>query len=570
MLYSLHAENLAVIKCADVDFSRGFSAFTGETGAGKSVLIGALSLLLGAKADKDLIRTGERAATVSALFGVTSDAVREKLEEYGVYTDEEGNILVQRSLYREAPSAVRINGRPVGLSVLRALMPLLINVHGQQQTHTLADASSHLTLLDAYAENQEYLKNYREHYEVYGNKCRAEQALLETMRERERRMEMLRYQIADIDTVSPYDGEEEDLVDRKVKLKSRERILKNTDFVFRALKGSEKGNASYLMDRCASALLQLSDVIPACAEYSEQLSDMVYRVNDIAEEMLAVQEDMEPGGKEDINDIEARLDAISKLKRKYGLTVKDVLAYRASAEEELCALENAEEHIALLEKEKQTAYQAAEHIGGILHERRMEAAKRLAEQVKNTLRFLDMPKVTFFASVKQERRGEETVLFSDGIDHVEFYISANSGAEAQPMAKIASGGELARIMLALTCALADKQDVSVLVFDEIDAGVSGKTARKIGMRLSELSKKVQVICVTHSAQIASLSDTHYLIKKGETDGSTQTVVCPLDEIGRINELSRILGGLQVSQAQRQAAKDMLHAADASWEDVETE
>ncbi|MBQ7315427.1 MAG: DNA repair protein RecN [Clostridia bacterium] len=571
MLYSLHVENLAVIKCADIDFSKGFSALTGETGAGKSVMIGGISLLLGAKAEKELIRTGEAAAMVSGLFGGLRDSAIEKLDACGVYPDEEGNILVQRTLQREGPSQVRMNGRSVSLSVLRAVMPALINIHGQHDTHTLSDPATHLPLLDAYAENEEYLKIYREHYEVYEKRSREGRALVEKLNERERRMEMLRYQIADIDAVDPHEGEEEELVDRKVKLKSSERILKNTDFVFRALKGSEKGSASYLLERSATALSQLTDVIPSCTEYSERLRDMVYQISDIAEEVYAIKEELEADGQDDINDIEARLDAISKLKRKYGLTVSDVLAFRASAAEELASLENADERIFALEKEKKAAYDAAVAAAAVLHERRTEAARRLETQIKDTLRFLDMPKVIFFASLKEDHRGGEVVLLPDGTDRVEFYISANSGADAQPMSKIASGGELARIMLALTCALADKQSVSTLIFDEIDAGVSGKTARKIGMRLRDLSRTVQVICVTHSAQIASLSETHYLIKKGEEDGRTQTRVCSLDEAGRIEELSRILGGLRVSAAQREAARDMLHAADAStWEDVATD
>ncbi len=561
MLYSLHVENLAVIKCADIDFSSGFSALTGETGAGKSVIIGGISLLLGAKAEKELIRTGEDTAMVSGLFGALPPSAAEKLNSYGVYPDEEGNILVQRTLHRDAPSQVRLNGRSVSLSLLRAIMPSLVNIHGQHDTHTLADAATHLPLLDTYAENEEYLKLYREHYDVYQARDKELRTLTEQLHERERRMEMLRYQMADIDSVAPREGEEEELVERKVKLKSSERILKNTDFVFRALKGSDKGNAVYLLERSATALSQLSDVIPACADYTERLRDMVYQLSDIAEEVYAIREDLEADGREDINDIEARLDAISKLKRKYGLTLTDVLAFRASAERELSSLEHADERIGSLEKEKRAAYEAALSAAEQLHTRRVDAAQRLQAQIKDTLQFLDMPKVVFFASIKQEYRAAQAVLLPDGIDRVAFYISANSGADAQPMAKIASGGELARIMLALTCALADKQATSTLIFDEIDAGVSGKTARKIGIRLRELSRDVQVICVTHSAQIASLSATHFLIRKGEEDGKTQTNVCVLDEAGRVDELSRILGGLSVSEAQRAAARDMLRGVD---------
>ena len=562
MLYSLHVEHMAVIQSADVDLSRGFTAFTGETGAGKSVMIAGLSLLLGMKADREIIRTGETTALVSALFGDLSEGVLAALSELAVYPDDEGNILVQRTVSRDGPSQVRMNGRSVGLAVLKAVMPQLLSIHGQNDTHALSEPESHRVLLDAYAENEEYLRRYGEQYEIYEGVRREMQTLSAQMHERERRIEMLQYQLKDIDAVSPHEGEEEELVDRKVKLKSSERILKNTDFAFRALRGSEKGSVGYLLDRTAAALSQIADVIPPCAEYAERLRDMAYQVTDIAEEVYAVREDIEGEGREDINDIEERLDRISKLKRKYGLTVKDILAYKEKAEQELQALENADDRIRELEARKKAAYREAEAAAAVLHERRTGAAKQLEAQVKETLAFLDMPKVVFFASIKEDYKGGERVLLPSGCDRVEFYISANSGADPQPMAKIASGGELARIMLSLKCALADKQSVSTLIFDEIDAGVSGKTARKIGMKLRELSRTVQVLCVTHSAQIASLSDAHLLIQKTDENGTATTCIRPLDRDGRLAELSRILGGLEVTEAQHRAAEDMLLAADA--------
>ncbi len=561
MLYSLHVENMAVIRSVDMDFRRGFSAITGETGAGKSVMIAAISLLIGAKAERDIIRTGEMQAQVSGLFGELPDAALRQLAELGVYPDEEGNILVQRTVSREAPSQVRMNGRSVALATLKAVMPEMLSIHGQNDTHALADPESHGTLLDLYAENGEYLKAYREQYDVYERTRREMESLKGQMHERERRMEMLRYQLQDIDAVAPRDGEEEELVDRKVRLKSSERIRKHADFAFRALKGSEKGSVAYLLDRTATALSQIADVVTPCADYAERLRDMLYQVSDIAEEIYAVQEDLEGEG-EDINDIEERLERLSRLKRKYGLTLADVLAYKARAEAELYELTHAEDRIEELEARLKAVYEDAVKKACILHDRRTEAAGQLEKLVKDTLSFLDMPKVVFFASIKEEYKGGQRVLYPNGCDRMEFFISANSGADPQPMAKIASGGELARIMLALKCALADKQSVHTLIFDEIDAGVSGKTARKIGMKLKELAREVQVLCVTHSAQIASLADTHFLIRKTDEDGSTQTHMQTLDREGRLAELSRILGGLEVTAAQRRAAEDMLAATDA--------
>lgn len=562
MLYSLHVENMAVIRSADIDFHRGFSAITGETGAGKSVMIAGISLLMGGKAERDIIRTGEVQAQVSGLFGDISAAALAQLAELGVYPDEEGNILVQRTVSREAPSQVRMNGRSVSLATLKTVMPEMLSIHGQNDTHALADPESHCVLLDLYAENAEYLKAYREQYEIYERTRRETEALKGQMHERERRMEMLRYQLQDIDAISPKDGEEEELVDRKVRLKSSERIRKHADFAFRALKGSEKGSVAYLLDRTATALSQIADVVTPCADYAERLRDMLYQVSDIAEEVYAVQEELEGEGREDINDIEERLDKLSRLKRKYGLTLADVIAYKDGAEAELYELEHAEDRIEELETRLRAVYADAVQKALVLHERRAAAAKQLETLIKDTLSFLDMPKVVFFASIKEEYKGGERVLLPNGCDRIEFFISANSGADPQPMAKIASGGELARVMLALKCALADKQSVRTLIFDEIDAGVSGKTARKIGMKLRELAGEVQVICVTHSAQIASLSDAHFLIRKTDEGGSTQTHIHALDREGRLAELSRILGGLEVTAAQRRAAEDMLLATDA--------
>jgi DNA repair protein RecN (Recombination protein N) len=374
--------------------------------------------------------------------------------------------------------------------------------------------------------------------------------------------EILEYQIKDIDSLSLKEGEEEELVEKKVKIKNSEKITKNSEFAFKALKGSEKGSVSYLLDRTAQALSQLSGIVPQYDEYSVRLKDILYQVDDIAEEVYAVIADMDEDPTETLNSIESRLDKISKLKRKYGLTVSDILAFREKTARELELIDNSEGILKELGIRLDKAYTKAVQLADIIHEKRVKFAKSLEGGVKNTLEFLDMPKVVFFASIKESYDGERKKLGRYGYDSVEFYISANRGAEPQPISKIASGGELARIMLALKGIISDKDSVNTVIFDEIDAGVSGKTARKIGIKMLGLSGTLQLLCVTHSAQIASLADKHYLIGKSDVNGATETYVRELDKDGRIAELSRILGGIDVTEAQRAAAVDMLNEKDS--------
>ena len=557
MLLSLHIENLAVIKNIDIDFSSGFMVLTGETGAGKSIIIDSINLLLGAKADKELIRTGESFAMVSGVFSRFSPTASDLLADAGISCDDEGNILVQRTISSDGRSTIKINGRTVTLLVLRSIGPALVNIHGQSDTAALLDSKNQLDLIDVYAGNEELLKEYSSAYCAL-EKIRGEiKTISEKEHERERLSEILAYQINDIDSYSLSDGEEEELVERKLKIKNSEKINKNAGFVFKALKGSEKGSVAFLLDKSATALAQISDVIPKFSEYSETLRDYLYQIEDIAEEVYDQFSNIDEDPEESLNQIESRLDKISKLKRKYGLTIKDILAFRERAADELETLENSEQLLKKLEKEENEAYISALAIADTLHERRVCAAEKIEREVKVTLEFLDMPKVIFYTSIKEEFELGKKILTSVGSDNVEFYISANRGADAQPLSKVASGGELARVMLALKSVIADKDGVSTVIFDEIDTGVSGKTARKIGIKMLDLSKSMQIFSVTHSAQIASLADIHFLISKSDVNGATETAVRVLDRAGRIQELSRILGGIDVTDAQKRAAQDML-------------
>ncbi len=557
MLLSLHIENIAVIKCVDFDFRPGFMVLTGETGAGKSIVIDSINLLLGAKSERELIRTGAPSAMVSGLFGDLSDGITARLSDIGIDIGEDGTILVQRILTSDGRSKINVNGRTVSLALLKSITPLLVNIHGQSDTASLMDSKNHLELLDTYAKNGDILSEYSSAYAELEAIRREISDITAKARESARLKEILEYQIADIDSLSLRDGEEDELIEKKVKIKNSEKITRNSEFVFKALKGSEKGSVSYLLDRSVTALSQLADVVPNYREYSERLRDVLYQVDDIAEEVYAVLGDSEGDPEDALNKIEARLDKISKLKRKYGLTVSAVLAFRDKAVADLETLENSDALLKSLVNKERAAYKRALSLADKLHDSRAMASKGLEGAVKETLEFLDMPKVVFFVSMREQYSGEDKVLTPYGSDTVEFYISANRGSDAQPLSKIASGGELSRIMLALKSVIADKDGIPTIIYDEIDAGVSGKTARKIGIKMLDLSKSAQLFCVTHSAQIASLADLHFLISKSDINGATETGVRELDMDGRVAELSRILGGIDITESQRAAAIDML-------------
>lgn len=558
MLHSLHIENIAVIKHVELEFSNGFMVLSGETGAGKSIIIDSINLILGAKADKELVRHGESCATVSALFTDLSDNTVRLCEELGVALDEEKSLLVSRTFGIDGRSSVKINGRTVNLSILKQIAPGLVNIHGQSDSGALQDPEKHIDIIDVYASSKDLLDGYRDVYYRLEKTRRDIQDITKKESERERLKEILSYQIKDIDAVKLREGEEDELIDKKVKIKNSEKITKNSEFAYRALRGSEKGSAAYLIDRSITALMQLAGVIPAYEEYAERLREALASVEDVAEEVNAFLDDFDEDPTETLNAIESRLDKISKLKRKYGATVEAILEFRNNAKAELDTLENYEGTLETLKKEEDRLYAEALIIADKLHKQRLECAETLRVKICDILEFLDMPGVVFYANIDSEESDGRKVLNKDGYDRVEFYLSANKGAEPQSLAKIASGGEIARVMLAIKSVIADKDGVSSVVFDEIDAGVSGKTARKIGLKMMDMASGLQIFCVTHSAQIASLADIHFLISKGDVNGATETSVRALDYDGRVKELSRILGGINVTESQRAAAIDMLN------------
>ena len=488
MLISLHIENIAVIKNIDFDFSQGFMVLTGETGAGKSVVIDSINLLLGSKAERELIRSGQQQAMVSGLFADLSPRTVTGLTELGIDIPDDGEILSQRTVSADGKSRAMINGRSISLSMLKSITPLLVSVHGQTDTASLQDSKNHLDILDVYADIGELKSEYQAAYATLESIRKEIRDVSEKLSESERLKEILEYQIKDIESANLKEDEEDVLIEKKAKLKNSEKITKNSEFVFKALKGSEKGSVSYLLDRSMAALNQISDVVPDFAEYADRLRECLYQVDDIAEEVYAIIDDIDGDPTATLNKIESRLDKISKLERKYGSTIKDVLAFCNKAKQELETLENSDGILKSLRQKEKKAYNEALALAKKLHENRVVAAKNLEEAVKDTLEFLDMPKVVFFASLRETFKGEECVLNRDGADVIEFYISANRGADPQPLAKIASGGELSRIMLALKSVISNKDGIPTVIYDEIDTGVSGKTARKIGIKMLSLSK----------------------------------------------------------------------------------
>ncbi len=554
MLLSLFIENIAVIRRLELDLEAGFTAMTGETGAGKSVILDSIKLLLGGKFDRELLRYGEETASVSAIFGHLGARALEALSEADILPDEDGCIQVQRTVTADGKSRSRINGQSVSLTVLRGVSKYLIDIHGQRENLTLMDERSYTAILDGYAGASEELAAYRT---CYGRLEEIRHRLSELDRgeaERLRLCEMLRFQIADIDAVSPKPGEDEALAEKELRIKNRERISRQTGLVYRALRGAERGSVSELLQKSVAALEPLSGLLPDIDKLCEELNDCRYKIEDVAERVYDMSDADEGDPTVLIDKIEGRLDAFSKLKKKYGATIEEVLAFRDSAKARLLELDASDDTVAELRADEKRLTDEAIAAGKRLHAVRAKGAKELEKAITEILLYLDMPKVVFRIPVTL-RTGSP--LGKDGIDEVEFVMSANAGDIPRPLSLVASGGELARTFLALKCVLAEKSLTPTMIFDEIDAGVSGKTARKIGFKLCELSRGTQVFCVTHSAQIASLADTHCRISKCEKNGKTETEIAVLDREGRLGELSRILGGTRISEIQRSAAADLL-------------
>ncbi len=561
MLSSLHIENIAVIRSLDVDFSKGFTVMTGETGAGKSIIIDSIGLILGARTSKELIRTGESRAMVSALFTDLPKASLQALSELGITPDEDGCLYVQRTIDIEGRSATKLGGRSIPLSLQREVGALLVNIHGQHENQALLSPKSHLGILDRYGRSYETAERYRALYRSMNDARRKMDAILRDEREKQQRLDMLRFQISDIESAKLKPGEEENLTAEKKILQNAKALSKQVTTIYRALYKNDKGMSAYRMLEIArKSLDELSDVMPQAQSYSDKLYDMQYELASIAETAA----DLLPGGGENpekrLSEIEDRLDTIRRLERKYGSSIEEVLAFLDKAkkdqEEILLSDEKAKEYAALYERYRGEATEIASE----LYELRKTAATDLSEKICAELAYLDMNKVAFAAKVQRRSPESGDILGPDGMDEVEFLISTNPGEPLKPLAKIASGGEMSRIMLAIKCVLTDSEGIPSIVFDEIDTGVSGKTSQKIGIKLRELAKGPQVFCITHSAQVAANADSHFRISKSEEDGRSVTRLTLLDESQRARELSRIMGGVEFSQKIYESALEMLNIA----------
>ena len=551
MLLSLHIENVAVIKCVDIDFEKGFTALTGETGAGKSILIDSIGFLLGARGDRDLLRTGEEKAVVSAMFGGLGEETCRLLAENELSPDEDGNLLLTRTLGADGRTQCKINGRAVGTYTLRAIAPSLISIHGQSDNLQLLKSENHLSMLDAYAADEAARASYAKAYAAMQDARRALEALQMSDAEKQKKTEALTRTVQLLETAKLRVGEEEKLLAERKIVADAERISRQTAFVCRALRDAEKGNAAYILDRCAAALSQIADTVPLAGELAARLGDMKYEIEDIADTVYDFTGDIGDDPAARLDRIEGRLDKLDKLKKKFMTDEAGLIEKLADAKHELAALSDLSDETARAEKTLGAATAAATGAAAALTAARRAAAERLVPLISGELAFLDMEKVRFFADIRP------AALSATGADTVEFMISTNPGEEPKPIAKIASGGELARIMLALKSVFADSFGVQTVIYDEIDAGVSGKTARKIGIKLKTSARGTQTICVTHSAQIASLADRQLLIEKRVIDGRTETQVTGIAGEDRVREIARILGGVTVSETMRSSARELI-------------
>lgn len=555
MLATLHIENIAVAKSVDIDFSQGFTVFTGETGAGKSIIVDSIALITGGRFKAEMLRTGEKGAMVSAYVSDISPENLSELSSLGVSTDEDGGIYVQRNFHSDGKSQTRLNGRQVPIALLRSVMTLLVNIHGQHDNQKLLDPESHVSLLDAWAENEVLLADYTD---IYSQIREVERKISEaTVDESEkiRTTELLKYQIDDIFSMNLKPDEEEELEARRNVLRNLEKTRKHTQLIYRALFRNEKGaSASTLIDMSTKSIEAIADIMPGADEFISKLDMMQSELEEIAEQAMMLTEGTSGNPEADLDKIETRLNKIKKLEKKYGPTLEDVLAYGEEIKQKLDALDSSDVIIKELNRDLKALKEKAAEIASSLHNKRCNAASELERLICDQLAFLDMKSAVFKADIKYDP--EMFTLY--GSDEVEFLLSANQGEEPRPMALIASGGELARIMLGIKSVFAEKEGTQTLIYDEIDTGISGKTAQKLGLVLKKCAESAQVLCITHSAQIAAAADHHMLVAKGVTDGRVQSGVREISGEERISEIARIMGGNNITDKLRASARDLIN------------
>lgn len=554
MLSNLVIENIAVIERAEIDFDFGLGVFTGETGAGKSIIIDSIYAVLGQRTSRDLIRSGSNSAFVSALFTGVSKKVKAQLENLGIECEND-EVLIQRKLTADGKNVCRVNGQVATLSMIKELAPLLVNIYGQHDEQALLNVAAHRGFVDSFGMLDASIERYRTSYKQLKALRKQIKALNMDEESRERRIELLKYQIDELEKADIKVGERDALIEKSRVYANAGKMLSKLNSAYRAIKG----------DNSASALLSeaVHDVgaIPLQTEeiqkVNSELNDLYYRLENCSDEIRNIISTLD-FNEQDVDNIESRLELLSKLSSKYGQTEQDMLDYLEGAQKELSDIENSYQRAQELSDEYEALRAETEKLAHQLSADRVGAGKLMCQKIKNELQFLDMPNVDFYVS---NTTGNFT---PDGIDNIEFLISTNLGETPKPLSKIASGGELSRIMLAIKNVLVAHDSVDTLIFDEVDAGVSGRAAQKIGLKLQELATHRQVLCVTHLSQIAAFADFHLLIEKSVREQRTYTTVKPLDFEGRKREIARIMGGMNITELMLKNAEEILLDSNKKW------
>lgn len=547
MLTSLKIENVAIIESAAIEFGCGLNVLTGETGAGKSIVIDSINAILGERTSRDIIRTGAQSAKVYAVFEDVNERVRNFLDENGIDC-EDGVLIINRTLSREGKNVCRINGAPVTVSMLREIGGELIDIHGQHDNQSLLSPEKHCGFVDSFAGNSDLIADYRK---KYGRLCEIRSRLKKLTTDessKSQRIDFLTYQIDELEKAEITIGERDELKARKSLINNSQKVIESLNIAYEALKAD--GAGIDMITDAESEIANASAYMEMLGEASEKITDIRYELEDIAETVrdAMAEVDFDPS---ELEDIDERLDLLYRLSKKYGDTEEEMLEYLEKARAELDNIAFSEERVKELQKQEKEALVETETAACKLTESRKTAGEKLSNAICSELEFLDMPNVRFVVKCN------DIGLTENGKDEIEFLISANAGEEPKPLAKIASGGELSRIMLAIKNVLAETDGVDTMIFDEIDTGVSGRAAQKIAMKLRSASKGRQVICVTHLAQIAAQGDVHLYISKSVSDGKTYTNIKSLIEEERVAEIARIMGGMEITKLQLESAREML-------------
>lgn len=548
MLNLLHIENIAVIEQAEISFGPGFNVLTGETGAGKSIVIDAISAILGERTYRDIIRTGATKASVRAIF---SDVPQLPWFQENETPYDARELLIQRDIYADGKNVCRVNGQPVTVALLKQLGDSLINIHGQHDSQQLFDEANHLVYLDLFAQNQKEYESYRTYFDKYETIRREIAKLSMDESEKLRKVESLQFQIHEIEQAEISPGEDEQLEDRRKVLQSAEKLVDGMAAAVSSLYGDEnQDGAAGLLSKAVHDLSKITKYDDDLLELHERLADLAFAAEDVAGALRDRMDSLTYSGDE-LEQIESRLDVLHRLKRKYGRSTTEILAYLERAKTELEAIEFADDRIEALKKDLAAVEKQMIQAGKALRATRVKAARDLEQRLSQELTALDMARAQFVCQF------EEQTPASNGMDNVRFLMTANIGEALKPMSKVASGGELARIMLAIKNVLAEQDHIGTLIFDEVDSGVSGRAAQKVAVKLKSVSRSKQVLCVTHLPQIAAVADNHLLISKSEQNGRTYTKVTPLDRDGRAREIARIIGGAEITDVTLESAMEML-------------